>query len=125
MITVVAAIIRRNDRILITQRFNDVHLAGLWEFPGGKVEPGESLDEALRREILEELGIRIQLEDEFFTAEHHYPGRSVRLHFFNCSIVEGEPRPLGVADLRWSSPADLDELEFPEADKELIARLRG
>jgi mutator protein MutT len=64
MITVVAAIIRRNDRILITQRSSDVHLAGLWEFPGGKVEPAESLDDALRREILEELGIRIRVGDE-------------------------------------------------------------
>jgi mutator protein MutT len=125
MITVVAAIIRRNDRILITQRSSDVHLAGLWEFPGGKVEPAESLDDALRREILEELGIRIRVENEFFTTEHHYPERSVRLHFFNCFIIEGEPRALEVADLRWISPSDLDELEFPEADKELIELLRA
>src|SRR5215813_11408352 len=100
-IDVVAAIIRQYDRILITQRPDHAHLARLWEFPGGKVEPGESLQVALHREIHEELGIKIRVEDEFFTVEHEYPAKSVRLHFFNCTIVEGEPQPFEVADLRW------------------------
>jgi mutator protein MutT len=123
MITVVAAIIRQNDRILITRRFNDVHLPGLWEFPGGKVEPPESLHEALQREIQEELGVLIRVENEFFTAEHHYPERSVQLHFFECSIIDGTPRAVEVADLRWVSPLELENFEFPEADRELISRL--
>jgi 8-oxo-dGTP diphosphatase len=125
IIEVVAAVIRRDGRILITQRLDDVHLARLWEFPGGKVEAGESLEAALRREIQEELGIGIVVVDEFHTVEHDYPGKSVRLHFFNCVIGQGEPVSLGVADLRWVLPAELSQFEFPPADAELIEQLRG
>src|SRR5437667_9054065 len=99
-IDVVAAIIREGNSILITQRLDNVHLARLWEFPGGKVEPGESLETALQREIHEELGIKIHVRDEFFAVDHDYPTKSVRLHFFNCTVAEGEARPLDVADLR-------------------------
>ena len=123
IVTVVAAIIRREGKILITRRFDNVHLPGLWEFPGGKVEPGESLPNALIREIREELGIGISVQDEFFTAEHEYPAKSVRLHFFNCSIVSGEPQIIEVADLRWAAPSELNRYPFPEADRELIAIL--
>ena len=125
IIEVVAAVIRRDGRILITQRLDDVHLARLWEFPGGKVEAGESLEAALQREIQEELGIGIVVVDEFHTVEHDYPGKSVRLHFFNCVIEQGEPVSLGVADLRWVLPAELSQFEFPPADAELIEQLRG
>ena len=89
------------------------------------MESGEPLPTALEREIAEEIGIKINVDDEFFTTEHHYPSRSVRLHFFNCSIVEGEPRPIGVADLRWVDPVDLDSFEFPPADAALIRLLRS
>jgi mutator protein MutT len=124
IITVVAAIIRRANKILITRRFDDVHLPGYWEFPGGKVEMSESLESALEREILEELGIKIRVEDEYFTTEHTYPSRTVRLHFFNCSVLNGEPRPLEVADMRWVAPSDLHQFQFPPADEELIKRLQ-
>jgi 8-oxo-dGTP diphosphatase len=124
IVEVVAAVIRRGGKILITQRPDDVHLARLWEFPGGKVEAAESLESALEREIKEELGIRIVVGDEFFTVEHDYPGKSVRLHFFNCGIEEGQPVTLGVADLRWVLPAELMNFEFPPADAELIEKLR-
>jgi mutator protein MutT len=124
IIDVVAAIIRRGGQILITQRFDHVHLPGLWEFPGGKVEAGESLQAALEREIMEELGVKIRVHDEFFTVEHDYPTKSVRLHFFNCSIIEGEPQLIEVADMRWVHPQDLGQFDFPPADAELIARLR-
>jgi mutator protein MutT len=123
-VTVVAAIIWKDDRILITQRFDHVHLPGLWEFPGGKVEPGETLEGALQREILEELGVTISVEEEFFRIAHDYPTKSVQLHFFNCSILSSEPRPIEVADLRWVGPQQLDRFEFPAADAELIAKLR-
>ena len=124
IVEVVAALIRRHGKILISQRPDDVHLARLWEFPGGKVEAGESLETALRREIREELGIDVAVGEEYFTVEHDYPGKSVRLHFFNCSIECGEPQALGVADLRWVSPEELSRFEFPPADAELIERLR-
>ncbi|MBI2149821.1 MAG: (deoxy)nucleoside triphosphate pyrophosphohydrolase [Acidobacteria bacterium] len=123
IVTVVAAIIRQNGRILITRRFDHVHLPGLWEFPGGKVERGEVLKVALKREILEELGVEIRVEDEFFTVEHDYPEKSVQLHFFNCTIRRGELRPIDVADMRWVEPAELVQFEFPAADAELIARI--
>ena len=123
-VTVVAAIIWKDDRFLITQRFDDVHLPGLWEFPGGKVELGETLGGALQREILEELGVTIRVGEEFFRIAHDYPTKSVQLHFFNCSILSGEPRPIEVADLRWVEAQELDRFEFPAADAALIAKLR-
>ena len=123
-VDVVAAIIRDNQKILITQRFDHVHLPGLWEFPGGKVEPDESLTAALEREIREELGVTILVGDEFFSVVHDYNAKSVRLHFFNCSIIDGEPHPLEVADMRWVRPEELGQFEFPPADADLIAILR-
>src|SRR5712691_6997675 len=101
-----------DGKILITQRLDDVHLAGLWEFPGGKVEGGESLEAALEREIREELGVGIVIGDEFYTVEHSYPGRSVRLHFFNCEIRAGQLTAVGVADMRWVVPGELVNFEF-------------
>jgi mutator protein MutT len=124
VIEVVAAVIRRDGKILITQRLDDVHLARLWEFPGGKVEAGESLEAALQREIREELGIDVAVGDEFYAVAHDYPGKSVRLHFFNCVIKDSEPAALGVADLQWVLPAELLQFEFPPADAELIEKLR-
>ena len=122
-VDVVAAIIRDNQKILITQRFDNVHLPGLWEFPGGKVEPDESLTAGLEREIREELGVTILVGDEFFSVVHDYTPKSVRLHFFNCSIIDGEPHPLEVADMRWVRPEELGQFEFPPADADLIAIL--
>jgi mutator protein MutT len=123
MITVVAAVIRRDGKILITRRSDRVHLPGLWEFPGGKVEPNESLEKALEREIFEELGVKIGVQDEVFTVEHEYLTKAVRLHFFNCTITEGEPQLLQVADLRWVGPEEISRFEFPAADAELIGIL--
>ena len=123
--SIVAAIIRRDDLILITKRPDNVHLAGLWEFPGGKVESGESLEAALHREIREELGVEITVDREFFSVAHEYPDKSVHLHFFDCTILRGEPQPLEVADLRWVKTGELVDFEFPPADVELIRRLRS
>ena len=117
------ALIDADGRVLLAQRPQGKAMAGMWEFPGGKVEPGESLEVALKREILEELGIKIRVDDEFFNVDHDYPAKSVRLHFFNCTILEGEAQPLDVADLRWVTPTDLCHFEFPPADAELIAKL--
>ena len=122
-VEVVAAIVRRNGKILITRRLDHVHLGGLWEFPGGKVEGEESLEGALLREILEELGIGIAVGPEIFTIEHDYPSKSVRLHFFDCTVIQGEPQALDVSDLRWVTPSQLADFEFPPADAKLIQKL--
>jgi mutator protein MutT len=124
-IDVVAAIIRKDDEILITQRLDNVHLARFWEFPGGKVEAGESFEVALQREIQEELGIKIRVKDEFLTLDHDYPAKSVRLHFFNCTVLQGDPKAIDVADLRWVTPHDIGNYQFPPADAELISKLRA
>lgn len=123
-IVVAAAIIRREHRILITRRPAESHLAGLWEFPGGKVESGESLEAALVREIREELGVEIRVHREFHSVEHHYPVRSVRLHFFECTIDEGEPQALEADGLAWVEPSELNQYPFPEADQALVVLLR-
>jgi 8-oxo-dGTP diphosphatase len=124
-IRVVAAIIERDGKFLITKRPSDVHLAGLWEFPGGKVEPNESLEQALAREIDEEIGVKVEVLGEYFHVEHSYATKSVDLHFFDCAIINGDPKPLHVADMRWVSRAELENFSFPEADRELISRLRA
>ena len=123
MIIVAAAIIHKDRHILLTKRPSNVHLANLWEFPGGKVEPGESLEAALQRELREELDIEASVIDEFYATTHYYPEKSVELHFFNCAIVSGEPRAIEVAEFRWVKPSDLYVYEFPEADRELVERL--
>lgn len=87
--------------------------------------PGESLEKALKREILEELGVAIDVHEEYYRTEHAYPEKTVALHFFDCSIMSGEPQTIQVADLRWVHPTQLDRFEFPEGDRELIAQLRG
>ena len=123
MITVAAAILRRDGRLLLTRRKPDVHLPNLWEFPGGKVENGETLEAALRREMKEELGIEVEVLNLFFRTTHHYPGRSIELQFFNCTIVNGEPQAIEVAEFQWVKASDLPLLTFPEADRELVERL--
>ena len=123
MIQVAAAIIHRAQSTLLTRRRPGSHLPDLWEFPGGKVEPGESFTDALRRELREELGIEVEVLDEFHTVTHHYPETSVELHFFNCAIVQGEPRAIEVAEFRWVNSSDLLSYDFPEADLELVKRL--
>ena len=116
---VVAAIIERNGRLLVARRLQGTHLAGRWEFPGGKVEADETHEASLRRELLEELGVSATVGDEIVVTEHAYPERRVRLHFRRCEI-DGEPRPLLGQEIRWVLPAELGTLELPEADAELV-----
>jgi mutator protein MutT len=122
-LVVTAAIVERDGTFLVTRRPRGVHLGGLWEFPGGKCEPGESHPECLRREIQEELGIAIEVNGEVFTVSHAYDDRIVELHFFACDIA-AEPRPLIGQEIRWVPGDGLLELEFPPADAELIELLR-
>lgn len=124
-IQVAAALIVREGRYLITQRRAGVHLGGLWEFPGGKRESGESLEDCLRRELREELGIEISHPVLFRVIRHDYPEKSVELHFFRCAISSGLPRPLGCEDLRWVAPEELDQFPLPPADQPLVEALCG
>jgi len=123
---VTAAVIRRADgRLLIAQRPADGMLGGLWEFPGGKREPGESLRACLRREIREELGVEIAVGAQIGAVKHGYTHFRITLYAFACTLVEGEPQALGVADWAWVLPEELDRYPFPVTDQKIIAMLRG
>jgi mutator protein MutT len=124
-IDVAAALIFHNGKLLITQRRADDHLPNLWEFPGGKVEPGETFERCLVREIREELGIEISVGDLVEDLTHTYPDKTVRLRFFNCTLLSGEAKPIHVQDLRWISRDQLDGFEFPAADAKLIDDLKS
>ena len=121
-IVVVAAVIERDGRFLLTLRPQGTHLAGHWEFPGGKVLPHETHAEALRRELLEELDIVADVGAQIFSVSHSYPGRSVDLHFYRCDFG-GEPKPMMGQDIEWIARERLRELPFPDADAALIETL--
>jgi 8-oxo-dGTP diphosphatase len=121
-VLVVAAVIQREDRFLVTRRQDGVHLAGFWEFPGGKVADGESHDAALRRELQEELDVRIVVNDLLLETSHQYPERVVQLFFYRCDLL-GTPRPMIGQEMAWVERSELRSLSFPPADDELIQRL--
>ena len=123
-IEVAAALIFRNGRILITQRRADSHLGGLWEFPGGKREPNETFEQCLVREIHEELGVEISTNRLFEEIMHAYPSKTVRLKFFSCRLLHGEPQPLGCAALKWIGESELNDYKFPDADAKLLLKLK-
>ena len=114
-----AALVRREGRYLVTLR-----RSGLWEFPGGKRELGESFPQALAREMMEELGLDVEVGEPFLTLAHTYPDRKVELNFYWCTLTRGRPRCLGCQEWRWATVEEMEELEFLEADQEVIARLR-
>jgi A/G-specific adenine glycosylase len=120
---VVAGIIRRGERLLISQRKAESMLGGLWEFPGGKLEPGESLEQCLHREVDEELGIRVRIERPFMQVHHAYSHFRITLHTFECRHSSGRARPLECAALRWVYPAELEQFAFPKADRVVIDAL--
>lgn len=121
-IVVTAAVIKRDGRFLMTRRLEGTHLAGAWEFPGGKCDPDESLTACLQRELVEELGTPSTIGREVFTVEHAYPQRTVRLHFFETTISD-EPRALLGQEMRWVTQAELQTLDLPEADRGLVELL--
>lgn len=122
-VEVAAGLIHREGRYLITKRKAGVHLAGYWEFPGGKREPGESLEDCLRRELFEELSIRIDQPIPFQIIRHDYREKTVELHFYRCRIETGSESPLDCAEIRWVYPHEMEKLEFPPADKPVIDAL--
>jgi 8-oxo-dGTP diphosphatase len=124
IIQVAAGLIKKDRRYLITKRPAGVHLAGFWEFPGGKRETGESLEQCLLRELKEELGIDIIPGSPAHIIRHEYPEKLVELHFFCCTIQRGEPQALGCEELRWVAANDLLQYEFPPADRPIIDMLQ-
>ena len=124
MTDVVAALIWEGDRFLACQRPANKARALLWEFVGGKVEAGETLEEALIRECREELAITVAPKDVFMEVIHEYPDLTVRLTLFNASVAEGTPRALEHNDIRWITVSQIDELAFCPADEEILKKLK-
>ena len=121
-IMVVAAIIERDESFLLTLRPHGTHLAGHWEFPGGKVDAHETHHEALRREVFEELDAVVEVGDLAHSVTHAYPEKTVQLFFYRCEL-RGEPKPMMGQEMRWVHKRELAQLPFPEADRELIRQL--
>ena len=121
-IVVAAAVIERDDAFLLTRRLKGTHLAGTWEFPGGKCEAGETLETCLARELLEELAVEVSIARKILVSRHAYPERAVELHFFEATLA-GEPVPQLGQQMRWVPRRELGTLPLPEADAELVARL--
>ena len=121
-IVVVAAVIEQSDTFLVTRRQAGVHLEGMWEFPGGKIDPDESHVDALRREMLEELDTDVMVGELVFHTTHSYPGRTVALYFYWC-VLKQSPRPLLGQEMRWVPRSELPSLGFPAADEQLIRML--
>ncbi len=124
-VEVAAALIFLDGRYLITQRLRGSHLEGLWEFPGGKRQPNESLEDCLRRELEEELAIKVSVGEKVFETIWDYPERRVVLSFFRCAIVDGAVTPREGQDFRWVEPRELVRYDFPPADATLVRELAG
>ena len=120
---VIGVVLREDGQVLICQRKFDGHLGGYWEFPGGKVEPGESLEHCLLRELQEELAIHVRPLGRLDVIEHDYPARRLRLHPYLCAHAGGVPQPIGCQRVEWITPSRLTEFRFPPANDALIAHL--
>lgn len=123
IIEVAAGLVFRDGKLLITQRYLEAHMGGLWEFPGGKREPQESFSECLHRELKEELGIEVEVLDLVETITHEYPEKTVLLQFFRCVWRKNEPQALGCPDFRWITREQIREFQFPAADARLLEKL--
>ena len=126
-VEVAAGLIFRDGKLLISRRRAQDHLGGLWEFPGGKRESGETFEECLRRELHEELGVNVEVGALLESITHDYPGKRVLLRFFRCRLAAGEPepRPLDCAAVAWISRDELAGYEFPAADARLLEEVKA
>jgi len=122
ILVVTAAVVERDGRFLVTRRQDGVHLEGYWEFPGGKLEAGESHAGGLRREMREELDVDVAVGAEILAVSHAYDDRTVELHFYACRLA-GEPAPRLGQQMRWVTRDEMRALPFPPADEVLIQRL--
>ena len=123
MTEVVAALIWQNNQFLICQRPTTKTCALLWEFVGGKVEPGETKEQALNRECMEELGITLNVGEPFIDVVHQYPDIMVHLTLFHATIAEGVPQKLEHNDIGWITPSEIPNYEFCPADKEILQKI--
>jgi A/G-specific adenine glycosylase len=121
---VTAAVIRRAGKFLITRRPSNGLLGGMWEFPGGKVEQGETLPAGLKREIMEELGVQIEVGEPFGSYRHAYTHFRVTLHAFLCRILDGEPQTIEVSDLCWAVPPALQDFPMGKIDRQIARRIQ-
>jgi mutator protein MutT len=112
IIDVAAGLLFRQGKLLISQRGAQTHLGGLWEFPGGKREAGETFEQCLYRELQEELGIEVSIGELIGSLTHAYPTKTVRLNFYRCTLQKGEPQAVGCADLKWVGPGELSQYQF-------------
>ena len=123
-IVVTAAVVERGGRFLVTRRPGGVHLEGYWEFPGGKCDPGETLEACLLRELREELDVEATIGKKLLSTTHIYPDRRVELHFFQVTL-QREPVPQLGQEMQWVQRTELQTLTLPPADDELVALLQG
>ena len=124
-IEVAAGVVFRDGQVLITQRQPDDHLGGLWEFPGGKRESGETFAGCLQRELREELGIEVEVGKWLGSVTHAYPEKTVHLRFYRCAWRKHEPRVLGCHAFAWATASQLSQYPFPPADQTLLQKLRA
>ncbi len=121
-IVVAAAVVEQDGRLLVTRRTAGSHLAGYWEFPGGKCDAGESLEDCLQREMREELDVIVVPGQLVHATRYAYPDRVIELRFFRCTL-QGEPTPQLGQEMRWVPRAQLDTLHFPPPDEEIVRTL--
>lgn len=124
-LTVVAGVVTRGNTVMLCQRKPDVHNGLKWEFPGGKLEPGESPEEALRRELREELSIDVRVGRVVDVVYHRYPDRDVLLLFYRCEITDGEPKPVDCNAVEWAMVEDVPKYDFAGADRVFVERNFG
>ena len=122
---VAAAVISCDQKVLITQRCKGKHLAGCWEFPGGKLEKGETLKECIQREIAEELSVDISVGSHIITTIHEYSDKRIKLHAFNAKLKSGELTLNDHSDARWISSDELDDFVFAPADVPIVEHLKN
>ena len=125
MIVVAAAVVIQDGQVLLTRRAEGQHLAGMWEFPGGKLEEGEAPESTVVRECREECGIDVEVTDILDVTHHRYPEKEVLLLFYRCALIGGEVQHLQVADHAWVTPSEIANYPLPPADTRVIARIQA
>lgn len=124
-IRVAAALVFDAGRLLITRRPAGKHLGGFWEFPGGKLEEGESFQDCLQRELREELGIQVRVGALLAAVDHNYPEQTLRIHFYRCALDSGTPSPIECDAVEWITASMLNDYAFPPADAGVLAEIQS